>query len=129
MTFPPQVDIVERHVEDAVDKGARVLIGGQRGHDGEIGYWFEPTVLVDVDHTMECMREETFGPTLPIMKVADAEEAIRLANDSPLRPGRLGVLQGRRRAARRSRGASRPAPSASTTRSSTTPRSSCRWAA
>ena len=83
MTFPPQVDIVERHVRDAVDKGARVVVGGQRGHDGQGGYWFEPTVLVDVDHTMQCMREETFGPTLPIMKVADAEEAIRLANDSP----------------------------------------------
>ena len=40
-------------------------------------------MIVDVDHTMDCMREETFGPTLPIMKVADAEEAIRLANDSP----------------------------------------------
>ena len=60
-----------------------MLVGGERGHEGQGGYWFEPTVLVDVDHTMECMREETFGPTLPIMKVADAEEAIRLANDSP----------------------------------------------
>jgi acyl-CoA reductase-like NAD-dependent aldehyde dehydrogenase len=83
VTFPGQVEIVERHVRDAVDKGARVVVGGERGHDGQGGYWFEPTVLVDVDHTMECMREETFGPTLPIMKVADAEEAIRLANDSP----------------------------------------------
>jgi acyl-CoA reductase-like NAD-dependent aldehyde dehydrogenase len=83
MTFPPQVDIVERHVRDAVEKGARVVVGGERGHEGQGGHWFEPTVLVDVDHTMECMREETFGPTLPIMKVADAEEAIRLANDSP----------------------------------------------
>jgi acyl-CoA reductase-like NAD-dependent aldehyde dehydrogenase len=45
--------------------------------------YYEPTVLVDVDHTMEAMTEETFGPTLPIMKVADAEEAIRMANDSP----------------------------------------------
>ncbi len=83
MTFPPQVDIVERHVQDARDKGAEVLVGGQRGHDGEGGYWYSPTVLVGVDHTMEVMREETFGPTLPIMKVADAEEAIRMANDSP----------------------------------------------
>jgi acyl-CoA reductase-like NAD-dependent aldehyde dehydrogenase len=83
MTFPPQVEIVERHVQDALDKGAQVLVGGTRGHAGEGGYWFEPTVLVGVDHTMACMREETFGPTLPIMKVADAEEAIRLANDSP----------------------------------------------
>jgi len=83
MTFPGQVEIVERHVEDAKSKGARALVGGHRGHDGRGGYWFEPTVLVDVDHTMECMTEETFGPTLPIMKVRDAEEAIRLANDSP----------------------------------------------
>lgn len=82
MTFPPQVDIVERHVEDAKAKGARVLVGGSRGtHDG--GYWYEPTVLVDVDHTMSAMMEETFGPTLPIMKVRDEEEAIKMANDSP----------------------------------------------
>jgi acyl-CoA reductase-like NAD-dependent aldehyde dehydrogenase len=45
--------------------------------------FYEPTVLVDVDHSMSCMTEETFGPTLPIMKVGDAEEALRLANDSP----------------------------------------------
>jgi acyl-CoA reductase-like NAD-dependent aldehyde dehydrogenase len=83
MTFPPQVDIVERHVEDAKAKGARILTGGKRGHEGKGGHWYEPTVLVDVDHTMECMTEETFGPTLPIMKVTDTEEAIRLANDSP----------------------------------------------
>jgi acyl-CoA reductase-like NAD-dependent aldehyde dehydrogenase len=83
MTFPPQVEVVERHVRDAREKGAQVLVGGERGHAGEGGYWYEPTVLVGVDHTMDCMREETFGPTLPIMKVADVEEAIRLANDSP----------------------------------------------
>ncbi len=77
---PPQVEIVEKHVRDAVDKGARVLAGGHRGSGP--GTFFEPTVLADVDHSMECMRDETFGPTLPIMKVADAEEAVRLANDS-----------------------------------------------
>jgi acyl-CoA reductase-like NAD-dependent aldehyde dehydrogenase len=80
LTFPPQVETVERHVRDAQDRGARVLVGGERGT--ERGYWFQPTVLVDVNHDMACMRDETFGPTLPIMKVADAEEAIRLANDS-----------------------------------------------
>ena len=78
---PPQVDVVEEHVNDAIAKGARVLAGGHRGSGH--GAFFEPTVLADVNHTMECMREETFGPTLPIMKVADADEAIRLANDSP----------------------------------------------
>jgi acyl-CoA reductase-like NAD-dependent aldehyde dehydrogenase len=78
--FPPQLDIVEAHVQDAVDKGAKVLTGGH-GH-AERGRFYEPTVLVDVDHTMTIMREETFGPTLPIMKVSSAEEGIRLANDS-----------------------------------------------
>ncbi len=82
MTFPKQVDIVDRHVEDAKAKGARAIVGGGKGQHDK-GYWYEPTILVDVDHTMECMTEETFGPTLPIMKVADAEEAIRMANDSP----------------------------------------------
>jgi acyl-CoA reductase-like NAD-dependent aldehyde dehydrogenase len=81
MTLASQVDVVDGHVQDAVAKGAKVLVGGHRG-EGD-GHWYEPTVLVDVDHTMECMREETFGPTLPIMRVNDAEEAIRLANDSP----------------------------------------------
>jgi acyl-CoA reductase-like NAD-dependent aldehyde dehydrogenase len=80
LTFPAQVETVERHVEEARERGAKVLTGGRRGRTD--GYWFEPTVLVDVDHDMACMREETFGPTLPIMKVGDAEEAIRLANDS-----------------------------------------------
>jgi acyl-CoA reductase-like NAD-dependent aldehyde dehydrogenase len=80
MTFPPQVDTVERHVEDAKAKGATVVVGGHR--EEREGYWFEPTVLVDVDQTMDIMREETFGPTLPIMKVADTEEAVRMANDS-----------------------------------------------
>jgi acyl-CoA reductase-like NAD-dependent aldehyde dehydrogenase len=78
---PPQSDVVERHVADAVDKGARVLTGGNRRDDN--GHYFEPTVLVDVDHTMDCMREETFGPTVPIMKVEDADEAVRLSNDTP----------------------------------------------
>jgi acyl-CoA reductase-like NAD-dependent aldehyde dehydrogenase len=82
MTFPPQVDIVERHVRDAGEGRARGSSAASAAR-GQGGHWFEPTVLVDVDHTMDCMREETFGPTLPIMKVADAEEAIRLANDSP----------------------------------------------
>jgi acyl-CoA reductase-like NAD-dependent aldehyde dehydrogenase len=81
MTFPSQLDVVDAHVKDAVSKGARVLTGGKRG-DGP-GLFYEPTVLVDVDHSMACMTEETFGPTMPIMKVSDEAEAIRLANDSP----------------------------------------------
>ena len=81
ITSPPQVDLIDEHVRDAENKGARVLVGGHRG-DGP-GDFYEPTMLVNVDHTMECMTEETFGPTLPVMKVRDAEEGIRLANDSP----------------------------------------------
>ncbi len=78
---PPQADIVEAHVRDAVDKGARVVSGGHRSDSG--GHFYEPTLLVDVDHSMTAMRDETFGPTLPIMKVADADEGVRLSNDSP----------------------------------------------
>jgi acyl-CoA reductase-like NAD-dependent aldehyde dehydrogenase len=81
ITFPPQLDTIKDHVADAVQKGARVLVGGNQAPGA--GRFFEPTVLVDVDHTMKCMTEETFGPTLPIMKVGDADEAVRLANDSP----------------------------------------------
>ncbi|WP_036475414.1 aldehyde dehydrogenase family protein [Mycobacterium sp. URHD0025] len=74
-----QRDIVSRHVDEAVAAGARVVTGGKPTGTGT---FFEPTVLVDVDHSMACMTEETFGPTLPVMKVADEAEAIRLANDS-----------------------------------------------
>jgi acyl-CoA reductase-like NAD-dependent aldehyde dehydrogenase len=81
LTFPPQLSTVSEHVRDAVEKGARVLVGG-RPRPGP-GQFYEPTVLVDVDHTMKIMREETFGPTLPIMRIADVEEGVRLANDSP----------------------------------------------
>jgi len=81
MTFPPQIDKVERHVRDAVSRGARVLAGGKRRTDLP-GLFFEPTVLVDVTHDMDVMRDETFGPVIPIMRVRDEDEAVRLANDS-----------------------------------------------
>ena len=76
-----QVAVTERHVRDALAAGAKALTGGQR--PAGAGSFYPPTVLVDVDHSMACMTEETFGPTLPIMKVASVDEAIRLANDSP----------------------------------------------
>lgn len=82
MTSPEQTGVVESHVNDAVEKGAHAVTGGRRGA-GPGGDFFEPTLLLDVDHSMECMTEETFGPTLPVMKVADVDEAVRLANDSP----------------------------------------------
>ena len=74
-----QCAIVARHVEDAVAGGARVLTGGHRGTGGT---FFEPTVLVDVRQDMACVQEETFGPTIPVIEVADEDEAVRLANDS-----------------------------------------------
>jgi acyl-CoA reductase-like NAD-dependent aldehyde dehydrogenase len=79
MATPAQRDIVTRHVDEAVAGGARVTTGGK---PTGIGTFFQPTVLADVDQSMSCMQEETFGPTLPVVKVADEEEAIRLANDS-----------------------------------------------
>jgi betaine-aldehyde dehydrogenase len=75
-----QLAIVERGVSEALAAGAGTLVGGKRAEPP--GASFEPTVLVDVEQSMSCMREETFGPTLPVMKVRDADEAIRLANDS-----------------------------------------------
>lgn len=82
MTFAPQVDTVEGHVADAVAKGAKLLAGGRRVPDRP-GLWYEPTVLTDVDHSMDIMRDETFGPVLPIMPVDGDDEAVKLANDSP----------------------------------------------
>ncbi len=76
---PGQMEVVERHVADAVAAGASVLSGGRRR--GKRHY--EPTVLVDVDHSMLVMTEETFGPVLPVMRVADEDEAVARANDSP----------------------------------------------
>lgn len=80
MTSPNQTAIVEEHVNDALASGAKALTGGKRV-DGP-GDYFEPTVLVDVDHSMKVMRDETFGPVVGVMKVRDTEEALRLANDT-----------------------------------------------
>ncbi|HET7122104.1 MAG TPA: aldehyde dehydrogenase family protein [Solirubrobacterales bacterium] len=97
MTSPNQTAIVEDHVSDALASGARALTGGQRVAGP--GDYFEPTVLVDVDHSMKVMRDETFGPVVGVMKVSDAEEAIRLANDS--RYGLSGSVFGERERAER----------------------------
>lgn len=70
------------HIEDAVRKGARILCGGREPEGFIRGYYFMPTLLTDVDHTMRIMREETFGPVAPIMRFRDEEEAVRLANDT-----------------------------------------------
>jgi betaine-aldehyde dehydrogenase len=80
MTSPNQTAIVEDHVNEALASGASALTGGKRVAGA--GDYFEPTVLVDVDHSMKVMRDETFGPVVGVMKVRDSEEALRLANDT-----------------------------------------------
>ena len=74
-------DVLADQLKDAVDRGAKVAVGGN-GHDGK-GYFFEPTVIEDAPHDSRVVREETFGPLLPVLKVDDVDEAIKLANDSP----------------------------------------------
>jgi acyl-CoA reductase-like NAD-dependent aldehyde dehydrogenase len=81
MSSERQLRIVERHVEEAIDKGAVALVGGDRVRDTR-GTFYQPTVLTNVTHEMEVMREETFGPVLPIMTFKTDDEAVRLANDS-----------------------------------------------
>ncbi|MEI7555337.1 aldehyde dehydrogenase family protein [Candidatus Chlorohelix sp.] len=76
-----QLAIVERQVEDARARGAKILTGGRRREDLG-GYFYEPTVITDVTDDMLLLQEETFGPVLPIIKVKNAEEALRLSNDS-----------------------------------------------
>jgi succinate-semialdehyde dehydrogenase/glutarate-semialdehyde dehydrogenase len=81
MSSERQLRIVERHVYEATAAGAVALTGGDRVTDAA-GPFFEPTVLTNVNHNMDVMREETFGPVLPIMTFKTDEEAVRLANDS-----------------------------------------------
>ncbi len=76
-----QMETIEAHVADAKARGARVLVGGAR-NPALRGYFFQPTVVVDLNHDMALMRHETFGPIVAIQKVRDEEEALALANDS-----------------------------------------------
>ena len=79
-----QLNHVQDHIADAVHKGAHVVAGGKAPEDEGLqgGYFLEPTVLTQVDHTMRVMTEETFGPVAPVMAVDSMEEATRLANDT-----------------------------------------------
>jgi acyl-CoA reductase-like NAD-dependent aldehyde dehydrogenase len=81
MTNERQLQIVEDHVTDAERRGANVITGGKRSPNRE-GFFYEPTVLTDVDHGMKIMRDETFGPVLPLMIFKTEDEAVNLANDS-----------------------------------------------
>lgn len=77
ISFDRQLGIIDEHLQDASKKGAKILTGGTRQ-----GMFIDPVVMVDVDHEMKIMREETFGPIMPIMKVRDEAEAVARANDS-----------------------------------------------
>jgi succinate-semialdehyde dehydrogenase / glutarate-semialdehyde dehydrogenase len=81
LIFSKQAEIIQAQLEDAYAKGARALTGGKiEIHGG--GLYCRPTILVDVTHDMGIMREETFGPVLPVMAFDSPDEAILLANDS-----------------------------------------------
>jgi len=80
-TFAPQAAIVEQHIADAVEKGATVLTGG-KVEEINGGLYMRPTVLTGVNHDMKIMRDETFGPMLPVMPFRTVEEAVSLANDT-----------------------------------------------
>ena len=80
LTRAPQLAVLEAQVKDAVKKGAKVLVGGKRIKAK--GNWFEPTVLVGVDHSMAVMRDESFGPVIGIQKVSGDDEAVQLMNDT-----------------------------------------------
>jgi acyl-CoA reductase-like NAD-dependent aldehyde dehydrogenase len=78
----PQLHVLEAQVQDAKRRGARVLTGGKRLSGFGRGHYFAPTVLVDVDHRMAVMREETFGPVIGLMAVRDDAHALELMNDT-----------------------------------------------
>jgi acyl-CoA reductase-like NAD-dependent aldehyde dehydrogenase len=77
MTLPTQVDVVRRHIDDALSRGGRAVVGGPEAVDGR---FIQPTVLVDVPEDSTAVTEETFGPTVTVAKVPDMDEAVRLAN-------------------------------------------------
>jgi len=80
INMPLQLDKYTEFIEDAVKKGAKILVGGKPNPNHK-GHFFQPTILIDVNHSMKIMKEETFGPVMAIMKVHSDEEVVKLAND------------------------------------------------
>jgi acyl-CoA reductase-like NAD-dependent aldehyde dehydrogenase len=80
VTRPVHLEFLEAQVKDALNKGAKLLVGGKK--IAGPGSFFEPTLMVNVNHSMRLMKEETFGPLIGVMKIRDDEEAIKLMNDS-----------------------------------------------
>ncbi|WP_371855978.1 aldehyde dehydrogenase family protein [Nocardia alba] len=79
ITMPKQLAVIHRHIEDAIARGGRALLGGPEAIDGQ---FVQPTILVDVPHDAAAVVEETFGPTLVVTRVASMDEAIERVNDS-----------------------------------------------
>ena len=80
LIFERQVETIQAQVDDALEKGATCLLGGEPVQAG--GIWYPPTLLTNVTHDMLIMQEETFGPVIPVVIYGDVEEAVALANDS-----------------------------------------------
>jgi acyl-CoA reductase-like NAD-dependent aldehyde dehydrogenase len=95
ITMPAQIDVIRRHIDDALARGGRAVLGGAGAVQPP---YVLPTVLVDVPEESSAVREETFGPTLTITRVADADEALRKANDVPFGLG--GAVFGKANAVR-----------------------------
>lgn len=79
-----QMNVIDGYVKSAVEDGAEVLTGGKAANlEGyENGYWYEPTIIAETDHSMKAVKEEIFGPVVVVMKFKDEKEAVKLANDS-----------------------------------------------
>jgi aldehyde dehydrogenase (NAD+) len=79
-----QMNVIDGYVKSAVEDGAHVLTGGKAANlEGyENGYWYEPTIIAETDHSMKAVKEEIFGPVVVVMKFKDEKEAVKLANDS-----------------------------------------------
>ena len=96
--MPSQLDVIRRHIQDAIDRGGRAVIGGV---DAVGERFVQPTILVDVPEDSLAVQEETFGPTVTVAKVRDMDEAIERTNATRYGLGVDGVLQGARHGARR----------------------------
>jgi succinate-semialdehyde dehydrogenase/glutarate-semialdehyde dehydrogenase len=93
ITMPSQIDVIRRHIDDAIARGGRAVLGGP---DAVQPPYVKPTILVDVPEDSAAVREETFGPTLTITRVRDADDAVARANAVPYGLG--GSVFGRQRA-------------------------------
>jgi len=84
MNNEPTASKMDRHLDDAREKGAEIVVGGSRAADRPTKLYYEPTVVTDVGVDTLINREETFGPIVPLLRVRSDEEALAVANDSPL---------------------------------------------